>query len=274
MNPRRNNISCIREQLARTKPIKGGHANSGMFLHTLIDGRNVVEKITSSHHEARIARFFLDNPRDYAPIIYGIEHEEINIRIFMEFLPSAGIPPSPLKDVHISLRKALRSIAFDEGFSNFIDKDIVSRIDGDLILNYIPTLPISRFHHLCHIYSTMERILCHNDIYWPNLALVSPKHFKIIDFATMGWNSRGADLHHFAWRGIWNAGAERLLGRVAKAHAKDMRTSEEHILFAAYFYAFVRSARRVTQRARDGLSNANEMEHTLLLFGLANQIAS
>lgn len=102
--------------------------------------------------------------------------------------------------------------------------------------------------------SFSPKVLCHNDIVWPNISIVDDhssgsKGILLIDLGLTGMNYAGAEYHHFALASQSSDSRASIFFDSITSHAADLhRLPLGKIRAAAYLYAAIRKIRRGASR--------------------------
>ncbi len=101
----------------------------------------------------------------------------------------------------------------------------------------------ARLRDVVRLQRHLPLIASHNDIFWPNMGIVSQEdkaQVTFIDFGMLGLNVVGAELHHFARVSVRSKSRTVLFRRICRHYAQLTRMDPAVIEMNAMFYALMR----------------------------------
>lgn len=216
--------------IERQEPLRLGQANDGIVVYHLKQWESpdrdeesqcdwipmrVVRKRTRQEAEFQFAqvlerKFWEGRQPRTLPDVYMTWRGNAGMELFVEYVP--GIVRRPLRTRRkeaLDLASALAEVRTLE-FPGCEEVDVkrVLRARGRRIKSwnsegFAKPLDLEGIHDIGRFAATKVKtdrsVFCHNDVGWPNCSLTPRRgaRARIIDFALMGYNTEGAELHHF-----------------------------------------------------------------------------
>lgn len=230
--------------IVESEALDKGLANDGIFRHRIRWDKGsvghpwwgrfneLIEKRTKSKKEVQVAKALCQagfNPESVLPNILAIEEKVGQVAsIFMEYIPGVGsVPPLSrqatrcIADSLASLDKQVVPLLKDTpktASTNRIRRILQKKEIQDISPKDIAKLNDGRV--IEQILSISQVVVCHNDLLWSNMAAGDDTNRnRFVDFASLGWNWCGSDLHHFLRVSVESDENYRFYKRLAKAMA-------------------------------------------------------
>lgn len=262
------------------KEIARGQANDGVYLYYLscsIDTeggrescpRKVVRKRTANTQEYVLAKALErarrtgQQPRTF-PDIYMARRTMGRADLFLEYVPGVGSRPSSLKPHHA------RAIASSLGDVRAMDFLPLEKVESGTLLKararrmrawndmgFPRELGLmdsdALFWEARSRLKGTNTVISHNDIGWPNCSLKKREgaSARFIDFALMGYNTEGADLHHMLRDAITEGGWPFFVELVGVCSRK-WRVNQEVLWAGCAEFAIYRGFQRIQRFLKAG----------------------
>jgi len=243
-------------RLIGSKSLRGGAANQGVFKHDTSSGVSFVEKRTTGRGEVLFAQSTLAKQNSgekngpTIPQIFDLIQRDEGFIIFMEHL-------NPLSKNFVDKKDSARNVA---RFINSLHKDL-DRISNttlqkapdrsnhlDFVLEIFPQKYYREKKMLIEIknrFDEEKKIISHNDLFFPNICFRgnSTKTLVAIDFALVGENLPGAELHHFLDRTD-----KKFFDDLVKEYALVSSLDQNLLIAGASLYSGFRSFSRLKEK--------------------------
>ncbi len=257
-----------------TRPLKAGKAAEAVFVHQLVGvfgPFDAVEKITRKQNEIRISRQLLEHPEgrltDALPRLLAMVEQEDRTHLFMEHISGVGERREPDRSVALTVVRALLRMSDDLGGLQVAPAPTIQARMVEALCGAPdePGLAALRdaVPELCARYRALPQAICHDDVWWPNMAVrPEPKGLacRFIDFGRLSRNAVGADLQCFARMSLKDEGAGVMLEHLVHGFAAETGVPKRDIRFAGALHAAFRSLKRMQRLRKQGATREAEKE--------------
>lgn len=256
-------ISPALENIAKAD---GGFSNAGIYCYTVrraFGERRFVEKRTNNSREVHVARLLLGRSSRWPsvfPKIYRVIAGHEHTRIFMEYIEGVGATPALSEPVAAAVTRSM--LRLQRIFRGAELERVPVSVGG--LVHSLKKTELDQRTKECLVralernlpsYNTCTRVVCHSDVFWPNLSMrgwPQAPSCRLIDLGFVGRNMLGSDLHHF-FRSSMRVPAERpFYSRLVTLTAEAFNADPASVDLAARFYALFRSASTVRRRLDSG----------------------
>lgn len=264
----------------KTKEIKKGAANDGIFVHKFPSGFKVLEKRTSSKHEIMVVKKIskIAPNEKYIPNIFNIEVTEggKSAHLYMEYVVGEDLISSLTDESRCeSLANAVHQFNSLKPFKSKTTVDAMVESYGTKFRAQLDVIGDTEFTEAvlsecvkaeAYLIEHSELVFSHNDLTPENTLYNNEKNdFCFIDLGMANYNFKGADLHHILYFALSGKIPLKFFHHIAFAYAKLNFSESKTIRIACYYYALKRAVWRTLKQYKLGNTTRFEKEKEIVL---------